>query len=1111
MTMLLQEHVEILWALDPEVMPPRQIKVLPVLRAWMAGPRAGTIGHFLTGQSPLPPLGKIKGELLDATNGLLVKFRSNVIPDIRPIDSAIAAIELFGKLIDRGNALKLFNLCPPPIPYLERRTPSPFEESRWEKRDVATALRAMLATPVPLGDLDQLAETTEELARIRLGHLLLSSIVHGGLINAVTLLALVRKLADLDRVIDSLGARVFVELSLEWRGQDDAEFRRWIPDPLSAMLIMYLPPDTLPLVKKWAQSRDGSSDENGTENPSDGVSKATDPEKSEETVITRKMLWRCIQDYFKVKRVSTANRPKSLSMLLDAVKLDLQTRLPPVLVSYASRDVISHSLKPDVWRRLHGYPGDSTRTRRDSSDEDVSSESGTFDTLPSAGAEPRWLLPLRTALAGADRILILGRLDTLLKKSPPTADVSETGQFFFRFAKHLMTTGRSGGKILTVSTVRSYALSAARRLGGILGSESVKQLSADEWATFYTEVLDDAESPGARRKLVRVLREFHRFLQSDLQVEAIEAREVFGIGDGLVPVDANILSPEDFDRIRHALEHPSVRRVDPEILQIADLIFTLAYRCGLRRMEVLKLELSDLAIKAPAELLVRPTESRRLKTKNSTRKMPLHVLLSGEELDRLTTWYQKRQQEELANPYSQFLFSVPRLGFPFVPQETLFPVLHQVMREVTKDETLRFHHLRHSFASWTFFRLMSSDIPNVLPAVQRISGIDAMAGDLQDFRRRLYLNQYLTRRHVYACTSLLGHSGPDVSLEHYIHFADVLLAAYLDNPELAPRLSSVVAASYNSTANAYALGAQSNPYKWIAHLWKKRFGDSVVNESKKPTIKPELISDGALLDRVWRLIEAHQIDRVDITELSQRFNFEEERIRELLKRAEEISTYRPTGKEKKPAHRFEERIVTRHPQTESERTCLPNGLRLERDRRIAVRFTPRVITLAEEDPQLSRRVFGYFIAHVRDNFSGMIFKDVENPEAAADLLNWLRKIGVKASEIRLTGFDAIEGRQRSRAMGAWRLALKISGSIRVEKRPPLNSQKDWACPWLGIDAVFPEKIEADSRAPEVEQYGAGTGAFRFIWVMGAIVFGYTLPAERVDYRRRVLPAVTAAD
>lgn len=119
---------------------------------------------------------------------------------------------------------------------------------------------------------------------------------------------------------------------------------------------------------------------------------------------------------------------------------------------------------------------------------------------------------------------------------------------------------------------------------------------------------------------------------------------------------------------------------------------------------------------------------------------------------------------------------------------------------------MHYHHLRHSFATWTFTRLMLSDlaqIPDLLP------GHDATNSWLKEskqFREQLYGYHVHTRKHAYVVASLLGHSGPSISFEHYVHSLEWLLPLFLSNSALfASTTAELIKASNIPASTAYVL------------------------------------------------------------------------------------------------------------------------------------------------------------------------------------------------------------------------------------------------------------------------------------------------------------------
>ena len=92
--------------------------------------------------------------------------------------------------------------------------------------------------------------------------------------------------------------------------------------------------------------------------------------------------------------------------------------------------------------------------------------------------------------------------------------------------------------------------------------------------------------------------------------------------------------------------------------------------------------------------------------------------LEEDELKALYSWKHKRIEDGLLTEYPH-LFAVPsrnERGETVIAQlsvQKLIEALHEALRRATGDRTMHYHHLRHSFATWTFLRLMLSDLTKI--------------------------------------------------------------------------------------------------------------------------------------------------------------------------------------------------------------------------------------------------------------------------------------------------------------------------------------------------------------------------------------------------------------
>ncbi len=299
--------------------------------------------------------------------------------------------------------------------------------------------------------------------------------------------------------------------------------------------------------------------------------------------------------------------------------------------------------------------------------------------------EPIWLPKLRQALNTTAHGEALTRIEEL----EINLNTNEVYRCFHAFARHLITSKSARGNDLAVSTARKYLVSAAKLLSSRLDGLQLAKLDVDIWEDIYVDILEccnqNDESKSYKNAVARAIREFHHFLVNNMNVENINIREVLGIGKGLIPVDANLINVDEYSRILDYI--PTVIREfhktlpgQQKLITCAQLIFMLSFKCGLRRMEVLKLKLNDLFEAHTAVLMIRPSQARRLKTKSSTRSLPISALLSSSELVQLVEW-KKQRLNELGNQallHEHFLFSVyqeKRGSEMFIPQDTLFPIV----------------------------------------------------------------------------------------------------------------------------------------------------------------------------------------------------------------------------------------------------------------------------------------------------------------------------------------------------------------------------------------------------------------------------------------------------
>ena len=407
-----------------------------------------------------------------------------------------------------------------------------------------------------------------------------------------------------------------------------------------------------------------------------------------------------------------------------------------------------------------------------------------------------------------------------------------------KWVRHLITHDWAA-KSLTLEMLTSYLqlmlplIVAAWDLDEVLD-----EFTSQEWSEEFVELYAQLTTP-KDQKIFRAAWESLR--KSQLPEEQ----------KGLSPesqVDVGYLTALEFRWAQFDLYNVSCRNLPVEYKNICLIIFTLGYRLGLRRSEVLKLATTHVHISThwPTEISVQWWKYRRLKTASSVRLLPVEALLEPRELNWLKLWTAAREQGALcvdelikietpkrnASPlerkmklpepgiYSaaelEFLFPVPMSAkarekhslkiTSNTERDRIVDYIHESMRRVTKNPSIRFHHLRHSAAMNTLMVLCAPRLPNserfILDHLYgnteiqaRIARDHAAVGmtdgsnpikQIKNLERHMGTARYLllndpraSPAELYVVCTLLGHSSPATTLYSYIHIVDVLTGAFL--------------------------------------------------------------------------------------------------------------------------------------------------------------------------------------------------------------------------------------------------------------------------------------------------------------------------------------------
>jgi site-specific recombinase XerD len=576
----------------------------------------------------------------------------------------------------------------------------------------------------------------------------LSSIVQLHLLHKSMLIALIESLADREKSLLSANRHCYCwSLSLAWQGEPDAEHRIFVPDQLTGVLFASVP--EVEIRRTFANGLDQSQ-----------------PLKKRHKAIYAALEQAC----HKLLESSKFHQQVDLKILLQAAGTVAYLRMPAAIAAARCRKTVHHSPRNQVMLRIfRGLP-----VRKDSS---ISVETrlsasefrdAEMEVADTTQVVPAWLEAMRTAfkLESPSKVR-----DALLKIE---AKEAQPGPILAHFASSLMTESH-----LSITSAKAYGMLIARRFGCRIGNSDPSTLPIAELEDLYREALDDDwddDPVGAtdhtvrrnKRATIGSILKFHQYLRKHFGVPALDELASRLKLRGLLPVDANFLTIDEYLCV---LDYISgcYGPADPYLRSVLRLIVILAYRCGLRRCEVLYLLIDDLD--SADHLHVRNNELRDVKTTNSTRSVPAGILLSSQERAELAAFFQMRKNAPRSRKIG-LLFSSKNDASAALDSDSLVRHIHVAMRAALKDESLKVHHLRHSFATLLTAKLLPNMTSFVRGFLKRHPRTLEWLEDRHALREQLFGTSDITSLDLKAVAHILGHGSSATSVEHYIHSLD---------------------------------------------------------------------------------------------------------------------------------------------------------------------------------------------------------------------------------------------------------------------------------------------------------------------------------------------------
>ncbi|WP_305811419.1 hypothetical protein [Photobacterium leiognathi] len=315
-----------------------------------------------------------------------------------------------------------------------------------------------------------------------------------------------------------------------------------------------------------------------------------------------------------------------------------------------------------------------------------------------------------------------------------------------------------GGKVkssLKLNTIRSYIDYVALPFITEFSGCDPSLLSALDWAEKINIAAEKIRAPTKKAYLIY----FSEYLIESGITKGLCLSDI-DIPTAGILVNANIITPSEADKIIREFE-----KQGGMVGEIAQIIFNLGFYAGLRRGEIKGLQFKDFHSNNDLSyfnLHIRPNKYRELKSSDSSRNLPLDVLLPEAMKVQLRDYLHTHKTK--FKHYDSLIFDDSALV------DKAFDVVTMVMQMVIGDQTVRFHHCRHSFCNWSWIRIHSydQDTTNSFSFLKHAYFSEASCLAL---KRRLSLTDY-SRKKMWTLSTLLGHASPTTTISSYLHIAE---------------------------------------------------------------------------------------------------------------------------------------------------------------------------------------------------------------------------------------------------------------------------------------------------------------------------------------------------
>lgn len=484
----------------------------------------------------------------------------------------------------------------------------------------------------------------------------------------------------------------------------------------------------------------------------------------------------------------------SLDRLCDAVRQRIHLLSVPLLATYACGELASTSLETGTWIRLLGGnpltrapPETDPDQHEDFSDaseadatltgSDPGGEADLSEQLTSGALDDHGLVAKLRRAMDKPRDRWATEFDQIISGLRQGSEPTETAELVVRWLKSLAVERRNKGKMLADGSIRHYRGLIVNRLLVLLPT-MLNDVGPAELEEAYSEVLSSRRSAAQGARIAAALSSFDRYVRTT-HLPDLPRVDLPGFRGSFYDVSARIIVESEYLRGLALINDGDFVVADLASLHRLVAYLGLAFRCGLRRAEILGLQCRDVR---NGYLFIEANDQRGLKTRNARRVIPIRKL-DAVVLKALDTMRSDRGMHDF------LFFDSPPKRKDF---ESAAVIGHakSLLGRVTHDSALHVHNLRHSAASLMVIGVLGNEARiEQHPWAEDWMKSASRYARLIDRRISGRLHRYSGRGNAIAM--MLGHSSERTTFEHYVHLLDVLLfltcwSGHFDQPAQNP-------------------------------------------------------------------------------------------------------------------------------------------------------------------------------------------------------------------------------------------------------------------------------------------------------------------------------------